>query len=200
MARELGVFCGTFNPIHWGHLIMAEMARDQFQMEHVMMITSPSPPHRHSELLDAESRFEMVSAACQDNPKLFASRLELERKGPSFTVDTLKQIDTDLKHIGVHINLIIGEDNLPFISQWHNANEIFRLCRLIIAPRDKQPHHTDYVSPSQLPSGVDAAWLTLPHIGVSSTNIRQRVKEGRSVLYLVPPRVDAIIQKKGYYK
>jgi nicotinate-nucleotide adenylyltransferase len=200
MARELGVFCGTFNPIHWGHLIMAEMARDQLNLEYVMMITSPSPPHRHTDLLDSEGRFELVAAACLDNPKLFASRLELDRQGPSYTADTVKKIDEDLKDIGVRINLIIGEDNLPYISQWHDAQEIFRLCRLVIAPRDKQPHHTDYMLASDLPAGVEAVRLNIPHIGVSSTNIRERVRQGRSVLYLVPPRVEAIIAKKGYYK
>lgn len=200
MARELGVFCGTFNPIHWGHLVMAEMARDQLDLEYVMMVTSPSPPHRHSDLLEAESRFELVAAACQDNPKFFASRIELERTGPSFTSDTLLQIDRDLKDVGVRINFIIGEDNLPFISQWNRAEEIFKLCRLVIAPRDKQPHHTDYMIPSDLPSYVDAVWLTIPHIGVSSSNVRERIKQNKSVLYLVPPKVEAIIKVKGFYK
>jgi len=200
MTRELGVFCGTFNPIHWGHLVMAEMARDQLNMEYVMMITSPNPPHRHTDLLDAELRHELVQAAVQDNPKLFASRLELERQGPSYTADTLKQIQEDLSHLGVHINLIIGEDNLPFISQWRNADEIFRLCRIVVAPRETQPAHTEMLIPGNVPSQADVVRLQIPHIGVSSSNIRQRVREGKSILYLVPPSVSAIIGQKGLYK
>lgn len=105
---EIGVFCGTFNPIHLGHLLIAECARDQFGLEKVFFVTSPRPPHRSTDLLDGEARHLMVSAAVADNPHFEASRLELERSGPSYTSETIRSLlriytdkETNANHVVV---------------------------------------------------------------------------------------------------
>ncbi|MBX9723479.1 MAG: nicotinate-nicotinamide nucleotide adenylyltransferase, partial [Candidatus Obscuribacterales bacterium] len=127
---EIGVFCGTFNPIHWGHLMLAEFACDQFELDRVIVVTSPNPPHRHQDLLDAEQRHELVVAACLGNGNLQPSRIELDRTGPSYTVDTLRAIsEQESKNAeNVRLNLIVGQDNLPFLKEWHDSATLFTLC------------------------------------------------------------------------
>jgi nicotinate-nucleotide adenylyltransferase len=132
--NEIGLFCGTFNPIHLGHLLIAECARDQFNLDRVIFVTSPMPPHRSGGLLPGWDRHAMVEAAIAGNKNFEASTAELERSGPSYTIDTVKQIRA-LHNNDVRINLIIGGDNVPFLKEWHHANELTKLCRLLVAPR-----------------------------------------------------------------
>ncbi|MBU6450425.1 MAG: nicotinate-nucleotide adenylyltransferase [Cyanobacteria bacterium REEB67] len=132
--NEIGLFCGTFNPIHLGHLLIAECARDQFKLAKVIFVTSPMPPHRSGGLLPGWDRHAMVVAAIAGNENFEASTVELERPGPSYTIDTVKQIRS-LYNDDVRISLIIGGDNVPFLKEWHHANELTTLCRLLVAPR-----------------------------------------------------------------
>ena len=180
---------------------MAESARDQASLERVLFITSPNPPHRKTDLLDAEHRHELVIAACADNPAFEPSRMELDRSGPSYTVDTLEQLaERFAADGGAELNLIIGQDNLNFIGQWHRANSIFALCRLLVAPRVKQPVHEGApAEEKQPPADARVLMLDTPHIPVSSSAIRSRLRDGRSVLYLVPPDVEKILREKRYY-
>jgi len=199
MKIEIGVFCGTFNPIHWGHLLMAESAREQAKLEKVLFITSPNPPHRKTDLLDAELRHELVVAACQDNNNFEPSRMELDRAGPSYTVETLETLATQYPE-NVRLNLIIGEDNLPFLGQWKGADHIFKVCRILVAPRVKQPVHVGAPTEEKRPpADADIQRLEIPQMPVSSSEIRKRLREGRSVLYMVPMPVDKILHEKGLY-
>jgi nicotinate-nucleotide adenylyltransferase len=132
--KEIGLFCGTFNPIHVGHLLIAECARDQFALSKVLFVTSAKPPHRSDGLLPGLDRLAMVQAAVATNPLFEASTLELERQGPSYTVDTVKQV-LALHNNEVRVNLIIGGDNMPYLKEWHNVAELIALCRLIVVPR-----------------------------------------------------------------
>jgi nicotinate-nucleotide adenylyltransferase len=178
---------------------MAEVARDQAQLEKVLFVTSPSPPHRNSDLLQAELRHELVEVACADNPKFEASRVELEREGPSYTVDTLRALS---EQVGAktRLHFIIGEDNLPYISQWHKSDEIFKLCTLIVAPRLKQPVHAGAPQVEKpLPPNAEIITLDMPYAPVSGSVIRDRLRAGRSVLYMVPPNVNEVLQQKGLY-
>jgi nicotinate-nucleotide adenylyltransferase len=197
--KEIGVFCGTFNPIHWGHLLMAEVARDQANLAKVLFVTSPNPPHRKSDLLDAELRHELVSAACSDNDHFEASPVELERDGPSYTVDTLRQLSRQYG-ADYRLNLIIGEDNLLYVSQWHKAEEIFELCRLIVAPRIKQPIHAGMPEKQAAPPAhVEIITLDVPYAPISGSVIRNRLRQGRSVLYMVTSPVERILREKRLY-
>ena len=132
--KEIGLFCGTFNPIHLGHLLIAECARDQFALTEVLFVTSPTPPHRSTGLLAGEERHRLVQAAIKDNQHFQASRLELDKPGTSYTVDTVKQV-LEAQTEPSRVNLIIGGDNLPFLKDWHRSEELLSLCRLIVVPR-----------------------------------------------------------------
>lgn len=193
--RQLGIFCGTFNPIHWGHLLLAEFARDQFQLEKVYIVTSANPPHRREDILDANLRHKMVIAACADNPYFEASSIELERTGPSYTVDTLRYYSR--KNPNAELNLILGQDNLSQLRSWHEPDELLRLCRILVAPR-----HTaitpDEIA-SELPSTAKVGVVEFPNIPVSSSMVKQRLREGRTVQYLVTPAVQELLVNGGYY-
>ena len=198
--REIGVFCGTFNPIHWGHLMLAEFARAQFELEKVYVVVSPNPPHRSDTLLDAEQRYELVEAACQDNEHFIPSRIELERSGPSYTVDTLRELKILEEKNGsdMRLNLLVGQDNLPHLKEWHESNELFSLCRILVATRTSNVTAEEVIK--EVPAGASFELIDFPRVPVSSSTIRVRLKEGKTVLYLVHPRVNELIEKKGLFK
>lgn len=194
--REIGIFCGTFNPIHWGHLFLAEYARDQYGLEKVMIVTSPAPPHRSHGLLDGELRHEMVTAAVAANPSFEASRIELDRRGPSYTVDTLRAYRQKYGE-KVRLNLLIGQDNLPHLKTWHEPEVLLSLARLLVAPRHQDVTRADLEQ--QLPAGTACDVIQAPRIPVSGSQIRQRLKEGRSVLYMVVPEVYRLLVDRKHY-
>ncbi len=198
--KELGLSCGTFNPIHNWHLIAGQTAMDQFGLDKVLFIPNGNPPHK-KDVLDKELRFEMVCAAIAGNPRFQASRIEVDRTGPSYTLDTLTALKQQYGD-GVRLNLIIGVDNIGPIPKWYKADEIFRICRLLIAPRlaclteedvckmaENLPAHTEYKVISEAPSST-----------VSSTMVREWIGKGRSVQYLVPHPVNQILLSKGHYR
>lgn len=203
--NEVGLFCGTFNPIHLGHLLIAECARDQFKLAKVLFVLSPRPPHRGKDLLEAEDRFALVEAACKSNKNFLASRLEMDRPGPSYTVDTVKALQESYERV----NLIIGGDNLAYLKTWHNYEELLSLTRLLVVPRlryqDEDPAlkcvREESISPQavDLP-GADIEMVDFPGIAVSASLIRSRAACGKTILYMVPPEVDELIRARGYYK
>ncbi len=204
--RQLGLYPGTFNPIHLGHLLIAEAARDQFQLEKVIFVTSPRPPHRTEGLLPSSDRHQMVKAAIASNSNFEASTMELDRDGPSYTVETVKQV-IGMYDNEVAVSLIIGGDNLPFLKTWHKYEELLSICRLLVAPRLR------YVTPEQssvtlvqpdtdfsaIGVSADIQAIDFPGIAISSSTIRKRLKEGRSVLYMVPREVNDMLLKNPYF-
>lgn len=206
--RQIGLFCGTFNPIHMGHLIIAECARDQFKLEKVLFVTSPAPPHRADTLLDGFFRHELVQFATAENPHFVPSAVELERVGPSFTIDTVKEVRT-IYGEDIKINLIIGGDNLPHLHSWKNCEELLSLVRVLIVPRLRYIDESDKAlrmvgeESTDTNIGFDKADIVLvdfPGIAVSGSNIRERISQGKSVLYMVPPAVNEVIVQRGYFK
>lgn len=198
--RDVGVFCGTFNPIHWGHLMLAEFARDQFRLEKVYVVTSANPPHRNDALLDAETRHELVLAACRENPHFVPSRIELDREGPSYTVDTLRQIKKDESARGsddTRINFLVGQDNLPHLKEWHDAEELFQICRFLIATRNSTVMKEEVLA--EVPEGTAFELIDFPRVPVSSSTIRARLAGNKTVMYLVPPAVNEIIMSRRLF-
>lgn len=205
---EIGIFCGTFNPIHLGHLLIAECARDQFKLEKVYFVTSPSPPHRFDELLDGNDRHQLVKAAVSDNQNFEASSIELERSGPSYTIDTLKNINT--KYDGkAHLNLIIGGDNLNQLNDWHQISELFKLARILVVPRLRyikmEDDHLQMIGeePENIESKfphAELAMVDFPGIAISGSKIRERIEESKTILYMVPNSVNELIIQNGYFK
>jgi len=215
--EDIGLFCGTFNPIHLGHLLIAECARDQFGLSKILFVVSAAPPHRTDSLLSGWERYAMVQAAVASNPHFEASTLELDRDGPSYTVDTVKAV-LALHNNKVRINLLIGGDNMPFLKEWHNAPELIKLCRLIVAPRlryiadfttlteNGQASVIKTITQDQADSwqdcqieGAQVSVVDFPGIAISASTIRKRIAAGKSVLYMVPPEVDKIITEKKHF-
>lgn len=202
--RRIGLFCGTFNPIHFGHLLIAENAREQFALEKVIFVTSPKPPHRNTDLLTAEERHELVAAAVAGNKFFEASRMEFEREGPSYTVDTVRQLKRECPE--VEFDLIVGGDNIKSLNKWKDVDELLASCRLLVAPRiiyDGPVLET--VGRASLSDerfdmpGARIEFIQFPVVAISSSSIRERLKTGRSIRYMVPGAVNEILLARRHY-
>jgi nicotinate-nucleotide adenylyltransferase len=195
---------GTFDPIHNGHLVTSEEARFQFGLEKVIFIPSARPPHkrevRHSPF---EHRYRMVELAIEGNSCLSVSMLEREREGLSYTIDTLRELH---RIIGEDTELffITGADAILEILTWKDPGEILALSQLIAATRpgynlerlnEALPKYNSHGEPVM--GNVHA--MEIPALSISSTDIRERVREGRPLRYLVPEPVWAYIVEKGLY-
>jgi len=195
--KELGIMGGAFNPIHSRHLMVAQAAVDQAGIEKVLFVPSGQPPHKKAGMLDKELRFEMVAAAVADNPLFEASRLEIDRDGISWTIDTLKQLAA-WHGSAVRLNFIIGEDNLEAIKNYDRRQEFLALCRLVVSPRATADASLLAHWKAEMPE-ADLFILNVPANEVSSTTIRLWLAQGKSVRYLVHEAVGKILTAKQHY-
>lgn len=198
--KNLGIMGGAFNPIHSRHLMVAQAACDQLALDAIVFVPSGQPPHKKN-LLDKEERYAMVLAAIADNPKFEASRLEVDAPGTSWTIDTFKAIIADYaaRKEAVKLHFIVGEDNLPVLRDYDRRGEFLSLCRLVVSPRATADKSLARVWQPQMPE-ADLAVLDCPANEVSSTIIRDWVKAGRSIKYLVHDKVDEMIKARGHYR
>ncbi|HEY9774623.1 MAG TPA: nicotinate-nucleotide adenylyltransferase [Planktothrix sp.] len=196
---QIGIFGGTFNPIHTRELMIGQCALEQFGLTKVIFMPNGSPPHKKTDLLDRESRFEMVVAAVADNLKFEASRLEIDRPGTTWTIDTLKQLREQYGD-GAKLNFICGEDVLNSLEIYDRRAEFFKLCdRLLVSPRDSvRPGMLDEMR-KRLPEAT-IEMIDCPADGRSSTLIRTWIRAGKSVRYLVAPAVHALLVAKKHYQ
>lgn len=194
---SLGIMGGAFNPIHSRHLMVAQCAVDQLGIDRVLFVPSGQPPHKKAGMLDKEQRFEMVAAAVSDNPSFEASRLEIDREGITWTIDTLKQLAA-LHGPSVRLNFIIGEDNLAVLKNYDRRQEFLSLCRLVVSPRATTDVALLAHWKQELPE-ADLVILDCPANEVSSTLIRRWIAEGKDVRYLVHDAVSIILKEKKYY-
>ncbi|MGH9550293.1 MAG: nicotinate-nucleotide adenylyltransferase [Terriglobales bacterium] len=194
---EIGVMGGTFNPIHGRQLMVAQCALDQFGLAKVIFVPNGTPPHKQNDVLDRQSRFELVVAATKDNPLFEASRIEIDRPGVTWTIDTLKQLQAELGP-DVRLNFIIGEDNIKSFQNYDRRLEFFQLCRLLVSPRDfVRPGLVDEWRAALADARIEM--IDCPADSRSSTLIRQWIRAGRSVRYLVSPAVYELLVEKQYY-
>jgi nicotinate-nucleotide adenylyltransferase len=190
---------GTFDPVHWGHLILAEQARERFGLEKVLFVTAAQPPHKLGEpVTDARHRLEMTRLAVEDNDRFELSTIEMDRPGPSYTIDTVKQI---LEAYGAETELflLLGTDEGRDLMKWRDPYEIKKLARIVVANRPGVPD-SEVLSalPEDFARGIEP--LLMPGVDISSTDLRQRVRQGRSIRYLVPRRVEDYIIQEGLYR
>jgi nicotinate-nucleotide adenylyltransferase len=199
-AGATGVFGGTFDPIHIAHLAVAEAARDEFGLRRVLFIPAAQPPHKPGRVITAvEHRLAMVESAVAGNRAFEVSRIEVEREGPSYTVDTLAALcDADP---GDHLALILSAESYGELSTWREPRRILDLADLIVAPRAGYPDADPEIVPSQFPDAPAAiGFMDGPRIRLSASEIRRRAADGRSVRYLVPDAVAAYIGDHGLYQ
>ena len=194
----LGVFGGTFDPIHLAHLAVAESARDSLGLERVLFVPAGVPPHKPSrEISPAADRLAMVEAAIAGNPAFGASRIELDRPGPSYTVDTLAA----LAETNPDLVLILSAEAYAELPSWREPRRVLELARLAIAPRDGYAEAGPELVADHFP-GMEGRVTVLdgPWMRLSASELRMRAAAGRSLRYLVPDAVAAYIGDHGLYR
>ncbi len=187
---RLGIFGGTFNPPHIGHLIVIESVQDQLEFDSVLFIPSAQTPNKHdSSLAPARDRLEMTRLAVGDDYRV--SDIEVSRPGVSYTVDTLADLAS--LYPGARLHLIIGADNFCEFQTWRSPGAILERAELVVMSR-----------PGFVPPKNEFArrtkFVTVPQIGISGTDIRRRIKLKRSIRYLVPPKVEEYIRRHNLYR
>ena len=185
---KVGIFGGTFNPIHIGHLLLAETARQTLALDRVLFIPTRQPPHkRASGLLDGSLRLRMIRLAIKDQPAFVASDIELRRSGPSYSIDTVAALRRALPE--ARLFLLIGQDMLAV--RWVGWRKLKRLCTIAAVRRPGE---------RRMRTERGIRWLEMPAMDVSSSDIRARLAAGRSVRYLVPQAVERYIHRHRLYR
>ena len=205
VRKKIGIMGGTFNPIHHGHLVTAQEALDQFGLDEIIFIPTGDPPHKVEDLLaDAEDRYLMTVIATSSNDSFFVSRIEIDRHGKSYTIDTVKEL-RKIYGKGSELFFVTGADAILEILTWKNTDEIVTLAKFIAATRPgydlsriEDLRSTLFRSEREACAGISI--MEIPALAISSTNIRKRIKENRPINYLVPEGVNNYIIKHGLYK
>ncbi len=201
MASErIGVFGGTFDPIHVGHLIAAEEARVACGLSHVVFLPAASPPHKQGRRVSAAAhRLTMTELAIASNGRFSCSAMEMERPGPSYTVDTLAQLRA-LWGDAVDIVFIVGLDSLRDLPTWREPGRIIELARLAVV--DREPFAVDMAVLEQKVPGVTrrVEFVPIPIIAISASDLRERVRTGCSIRYQVPEAVEGYIYAQALYR
>lgn len=199
-CKKFAVMGGTFDPIHYGHLVTAETVCRELDLEGVLLIPSGRPPHKQNiTISDNEHRYLMTVIAAEDNPDLVVSRMEIDRPGMTYTVDTLRTLRRICPK-RCEIYFIAGADAALQISTWRTPDEIVKMCKLVIVTRPGYDKNGIQTELEKAGIGLDrVVFMDVPALDISSTDIRNRVSIGRSIRYLLPPNVEKYIQKNSLY-
>lgn len=192
--RRLGVMGGTFDPIHHGHLVAASEVAARFDLDEVVFVPTGSPWQKETrQVSPAEDRYLMTVIATASNPRFTVSRVEIDRDGPTYTLDTLQSLRQEYGS-GTELFFITGADALAAIFSWYRSEEVFEMAHFIGVTRPGHP-----LTDPGLPDGK-VSLVEVPAMAISSTECRQRVEAGRPVWYLVPDGVVQYIQKRHLYR
>jgi nicotinate-nucleotide adenylyltransferase len=188
---KTGIFGGSFNPIHNGHISLARQLKEKAGLDEVWLMVSPqNPMKQQTNLLSDEARLQMARLALKNEPGIIASDYEMRLPKPSYTWLTLQALSRDYPER--QFVLMIGGDNWAIFDKWYHAADILRNYQIVVYPRrDEQPVRKEQ------PASVTILEAEL--LDISSTEIRQRIREGRSIQKMVPPSVEAFIKQEGYY-
>jgi len=195
--KRIGIIGGTFDPIHLGHLAAAEAARRGFSLDRVIFVPAGNPPHKSGAISPATQRLEMVRTATADNPYFEVSDYEVLKKGKSYTIETIEYF-RKLTKADWEIFFITGSDAIVEILTWKNISRLIQLCEFIAVAR---PGHVDLQGISNLPQFVRERvyGLEVPGLSISSTEIRNNIRQGKSIKELASPCVADYIQANGLY-
>ncbi len=202
--RSVGIMGGTFDPIHYGHLVIAEGARARYNMDEIIFVPSGTPPHKvNRDITDAEHRYQMTRLAIQGNPHFCVSRLEIDRPGLSYAVDTIRAL-RDLYSANTELYFITGADAIMEILSWKDVGTLISMCQLVAATRPgysltgledivrriRTQHRKDFVVHT----------MEVPALMISSTDIRRRVETNMPIKYLLPDAVEQYIYDHALYR
>ncbi|MBI2916794.1 MAG: nicotinate-nucleotide adenylyltransferase [Chloroflexi bacterium] len=201
-VARIGVLGGTFDPVHLGHLVIAENARCCLDLDKVLFIPAGQPwlkvSTRRDSITAAEHRLAMVRLAIASNPAFELDTREVERQGPSYSVDTLEELRV-AHPSGTEFYFIVGWDLLGQLPAWHQPQRLLELCRLVAVPRPSYHRPLDRLEAVLPGIGERLVSLDWPRLAISASNIRQRRAQGLSIRYLVPPEVLGYIEEHGLY-
>jgi nicotinate-nucleotide adenylyltransferase len=187
--KKVGILGGTFNPPHNGHLLIANEVLNELDLDEIWFMPNGEPPHKKkSDYVSDEDRLNMLNLAIRGNDKFRIETIELERIGPSYTVDTMKLINKSYKDS--HFFFIIGADMIEYLPKWRNIDELVKLVQFVGVDRPSYNHQTDY----------SVLYVDIPSIEISSSMIRERCKTGKTVRYLLPDSVIEYIEEKHLYE
>ncbi|WP_165070761.1 nicotinate-nucleotide adenylyltransferase [Paludisphaera rhizosphaerae] len=194
---RLGLFGGTFDPIHIGHLILAEQCREACRLDKVWIVVAKEPPHKRGiQRTAVHHRLEMARLAVAGDSSFEVSEIEAQRSGPSYSVDTLSQIQAERPDD--ELFFLIGGDSLVDLPTWREPDRIAQMATIVVANR---PGSTPETPPSSVfgPDSRPFQHVTIPPIGISSSDLRRRMVEGHSVRYMIPKPVQAYIAAHKLY-
>ena len=200
MTDRIGLFGGTFDPPHLGHLILASEAQTQLELTRLLWILTPDPPHKQDQVITpTEHRLAMVKLAIQDNPSFELSRVELDRPGPHFTLDTVHIIAG--QNPDAEIVPIIGGDSLRDLPTWHEPKELLYACHWVGVMRRPSDEANLEALEHELP-GISSKvhYVDAPLLEIASRDIRSRIAHGESVRYYIPKAVYEYIEEHHLYK
>ena len=200
---RVGLFGGSFDPVHYGHLLLAEACREQCRLDEVWFLPAAQPPHKRSrQVTPDQQRVEMLELAVADNPAFVVSRYEIDRGGVSYTVDTLEHFRQE--DAGRELFLLVGADMLRDLPHWHRAE---RLCELAVVAAAGRPAagqiDFDVLAAVTTPERIELFRrhrVEMPECGLSSTDLRRRIAEGRSIRHQTPRAVEEYIRSQGLYR
>ena len=196
MGTRLGIMGGTFDPIHYGHLVTAEEALHQFELDEVVFVPTGRPWMKAHEVVSpAEDRYLMTVIATASNPRFSVSRVDVDRRGPTYAIDTLRAIK---ETTGADLFFITGADAVLEIFQWKDPQELFDLAHFIAATRPGFDIADFEAHAETRHPGITV--MNVPALAISSTDIRSRTAQGRPIRYLVPEGVKSYIEKAGLYR
>ena len=189
---KIGVLGGTFDPVHRGHLQLAQKAQSQFLLDKVIFVPAYQPPHKQTipVLTAAAERYEMVRLAIEGEPLFEVSGCELQRKGISYTFDTILELEN--KYPNAVFFLILGKDSFEGVGAWHRAAELKKKVRFLVAERETHELHA--------PGDVHAEWIQMPLCPISASGIRAAIKQGEPVDDYLTPKVLRYIQANALYR
>lgn len=183
--RKIGIYGGTFDPIHHAHLILARDALEFFDLEKIIFIPAAISPFKDAPVASAEMRLSMVKAAIEGEIQFSVDDLELRRKAPSYTIDTVEEIRQREKNTEIYC--LIGEDNVAQLPNWHRFHELAKMVQFIVLDRTGMQESHSFPTVRR-------------KLDISATDIRKRVALGQSIRYLVPPAVEQIIGQGNLYR
>ena len=189
LDEKIGILGGTFDPVHVGHLVDACAARHQLRLDRVLVVVARDPWQKHGQVIaSAEERFEMLTAALDDVAGVEASRIELDRDGPTYTIDTVEALAAP----GRELVLVMGSDVAAALDSWHRVQELRELVTLAIIDRGDRPLPD--------PEGWRVVRVSVPRLQLSSTELRRRVAAGEPIDFLVPMPAVRVLRARGLYE